>query len=84
MVGLVLSLPSSADELSIGSHPTLKGLFPINPALYKASESHPYLYLNRINWFGDVSISQIGYNKEKQDKTIHFGLRYSGLSLIHI
>jgi len=76
----MLNLPSSADELSIGSHPTLEGLLPINPALYVASEKHPYLYLNKGNWFGDVSLSQIGYNIPGLDKVIHLGLRYSGLS----
>ena len=76
----MLSIPSSADELSIGSHPTLKGLLPINPALYVASEKHPYLYLNKGNWFGDVTLSQIGYNIPGLDKVIHLGLRYSGLS----
>ena len=76
----MLNLPSSADEVSIGSHPTLKGLLPINPALYVASEKHPYLYLNRGNWFGDVTLSQIGYNIPGLDKVIHLGLRYSGLS----
>ena len=76
----MLNLPSSADEVSIGSHPTLKGLLPINPALYVASEKHPYLYLNKGNWFGDVTLSQIGYNIPGLDKVIHLGLRYSGLS----
>ena len=76
----MLSIPSSADELSIGSHPTLEGLLPINPALYVASEKHPHLYLNRGNWFGDVALSQIGYNMAGLDKVIHLGLRYSGLS----
>ena len=76
----MLSIPSSADELSIGSHPTLEGLLPLNPALYKANEKHPYLYLNRGNWFGDITLSQIGYNRAGLDKVIHLGLRYSGLS----
>ena len=76
----MLSIPSSADELSIGSHPTLEGLLPLNPALYIANERHPYLYLNRGNWFGDVALSHIGYNKAGLDKVIHMGMRYSGLS----
>ena len=76
----MLSIPSSADELSIGSHPTLEGLLPLNPALYRANERHPYLYLNRGNWFGDVALSHIGYNKAGLDKVIHLGMRYSGLS----
>ena len=76
----ILSLPSSADELSMGSHATLDGLFPVNPALYRANEKHPYLSLNRGNWIGDVSLSQIGYNKIGLDKIFHVGLKYSGLT----
>ena len=52
-------LPSSAEELSIGSHSTLPGLFPINPALFIASENHPDLSINRGVWLGDVVIAQI-------------------------
>jgi hypothetical protein len=76
----ILLLPSSAVELSMGSHTTLEGLFPINPALYKGSENHPYLSLNRGNWLGDVSLSQIGYNQTGFDKVMHLGLKYSGLT----
>ena len=76
----MLNLPSSADELSMGSHATLGGLFPINPALYIANEKHPYLSLNRGNWIGDVSLSQIGYNKIGLDKVFHIGIKYSGLT----
>ena len=76
----MLNLPSSADELSMGSHATLGGLFPINPALYIANEKHPYLSLNRGNWIGDVSLSQIGYNKIGLDKVFHVGIKYSGLT----
>jgi len=76
----MLVIPASAQELSIGSHATLQGLFPINPALYTASEKHPYLSLNRGNWLGDVSLSQIGYNQIGLDKVFHLGLKYSGLT----
>jgi len=76
----ILSLPSSADELSVGSHATLDGLFPVNPALYSANEKHPYLSLNKGNWIGDVSLSQIGYNRIGLDKIFHVGLKYSGLT----
>ena len=76
----MLVLPSSAQELSMGSQTTLKGLFPINPALYKASEKHPYLSLNRGNWLGNVSLSHIGYNQVGLDKVYHLGLKYSGLT----
>jgi hypothetical protein len=73
-------LPSSADELSIGSHSTLPGLFPINPALFIASENHPNLSINRGVWLGDVVLAQIGYNQAMEKKIIHVGLKYSGLS----
>ena len=76
----ILSLPSSANELGMGSHATLDGLFPVNPALYRANEKHPYLSLNRGNWIGDVSLSQIGYNRTGLDKIFHVGLKYSGLT----
>ncbi|SVA70221.1 uncharacterized protein METZ01_LOCUS123075, partial [marine metagenome] len=32
-----LSLPIDAEELSLGSHPTLKGISPVNPAMNVAS-----------------------------------------------
>ena len=73
-------LPSSAEELSIGSHSTLPGLFPINPALFIASENHPDLSINRGVWLGDVVLAQIGYNQAMEKKVIHVGLKYSGLS----
>ena len=76
----ILNLPSSANELGMGSHATLDGLFPVNPALYRANEKHPYLSLNRGNWIGDVSLSQIGYNRTGLDKIFHVGLKYSGLT----
>ena len=34
-----LVLPSSAEELSMGSHATLPGLFPINPALFQRQKN---------------------------------------------
>ncbi|MFL2983239.1 MAG: hypothetical protein ACJZ12_02490 [Candidatus Neomarinimicrobiota bacterium] len=76
----MLVLPSSAQELTIGSHATLAGLFPVNPALYSAANNNPYLALNRGNWYGDVSLTQIGYNISKNNKIIHVGLKYMGLT----
>ncbi len=76
----MLVLPTSAEELSIGSHPTLSGLFSLNPALIKANKKHPYLSLNRGNWLGDVSVSQIGYNQMIDENIVHLGIRYSGIS----
>tara|TARA_Y100001936_G_C16005255_1_gene630285 strand:+ start:484 stop:1350 length:867 start_codon:yes stop_codon:yes gene_type:complete len=76
----ILVLPSSAEELSIGTHPTLSGLFSMNPALFTANQRKPYLLLNRGNWLGDVSLSQISYNQTITNKVTHFGLKYSGLT----
>ena len=76
----MLVLPTSADQLSLGSHPTLAGLFPLNPALINANEKHPYLSLNRGNWLGDISMSQIGYNNIIMGNKAHFGMRYLGIS----
>jgi len=77
----ILTLPSSAHELTIGSHATLPGLFPINPALFTAaSNNNPYLMINRGNWYGDISLTQIGYNTLSKNKVIHMGLKYTGLT----
>ncbi len=77
----MLILPSSAEELSAGSHSTLSGMLPINPALYScSSEDSPELLLNRGTWFGDISLTQIGYNQIIDGKIFHLGLKYCGLS----
>ena len=75
-----LVLPSSAEELSIGSHATLPGLFPINPALFSAPEKYPHFSINRGSWLGDVTLSHLGYNQSFDNKTTHFGIKYSGLT----
>ena len=73
-------LPSSAEELSVGTHSTLSGLFPTNPALYSTSEAHPSLSFNRGVWLGDVTLARLGYNQSLKNKIIHFGVKYSGIS----
>ncbi|GIS54462.1 hypothetical protein Ct9H90mP29_15040 [bacterium] len=46
-----LVLPSSAEELSMGSHATLPGLFPINPALFSAPENiHIFQLIEDHGW----------------------------------
>ena len=75
-----LVLPSSAEELSMGSHATLPGLFPINPALFSAPEKYPHFSINRGSWLGDVTLSHLGYNQSFDNKTTHFGIKYSGLT----
>ena len=75
-----LVLPSSAEELSMGSHATLPALFPINPALFSASKKYPHFSINRGSWLGDVTLTHIGYNQAWDNKTTHFGIKYSGLT----
>ena len=75
-----LVLPSSAEELSMGSHATLPGLFPINPALFSAPKKYPHFSINRGSWLGDVTLTHIGYNQAWDNKTTHFGIKYSGLT----
>ena len=71
-----LVLPSSAEELSMGSHATLPGLFPINPALFSAPEKYPHFSINRGSWLGDVTLSHLGYN-QSFDNTITFEIYIS-------
>ena len=75
-----LVLPSSAEELSMGSHATLPGLFPINPALFSAPKKYPHFSINRGSWLSDVTLTHIGYNQAWDNKTTHFGIKYSGLT----
>tara|TARA_B100000131_G_C18125199_1_gene614429 strand:+ start:677 stop:1543 length:867 start_codon:yes stop_codon:yes gene_type:complete len=75
----ILLLPSSVEELSMGSHPTSAGLSSFNPALSIALKKGPYLTLNRGNWFGGVALTQIGYNLKINKGITHFGLKYFGL-----
>jgi len=75
-----LVIPFNANELSIGSHPTLKGLSSLNPALYSAEKNNPSFSISRGSWIGDVSLSSFGYNHYLKNKTFYFGARYSGLS----
>ena len=75
-----LVLPFSSQELSIGSHPTLLDHDPVNPALYHALSNQSSLSFNHGTWFGDVSLTQAGYNFRKNDAVTHVGFKYSGIS----
>jgi len=75
-----LVLPFSSQELSIGSHPALLGHDPVNPALYDALSNQPSLSFNHGTWFGGVSLTQAGYNFQKNDAVTHVGFKYSGVS----
>ena len=74
-----LILPFSSKELSIGSHPTLFEHDPVNPSLYHAIEDRPSVSFNQGTWFGDVGLTQAGYNFEKNNIITHFGFKYSGI-----
>lgn len=75
-----LSLPTTAEELSIGNHPTINGLSLINPALAMAPAQRPRLAMSRGIWLGDVTLSQLGYTQNFRGKTFHLNAKYSGLS----
>ena len=75
-----LILPFSSKELSIGSHPTLFEHDPVNPSLYHAIEDRPSISFNQGTWFGDVGLTQAGYNFEKNNMITHFGFKYSGIT----
>lgn len=75
-----LILPTHAEELSIGSHPTMSGISSVNPALFSASLNHPGLSISRGIWLGDVTLTHLGYTQPAKGKTFHFNAKYSGLS----
>jgi len=75
-----LVLPFSSQELSIGSHPALLDHDPVNPALYHALQNQPSISFNHGTWFGDVALTQAGYNFEKNNAITHFAVKYSGIT----
>jgi hypothetical protein len=75
-----LVLPSSAEEMAIGSHPTFLRFNQINPALIHAPIHSPSLSIGLGNWIGGVTLSHLEYDQSLKGKTVHFGLKYSGLS----
>ena len=75
-----LILPTHAEELSIGSHPTMSGISSVNPALFSVSLNHPSLSISRGIWLGDVTLTHLGYTQPAKGKTFHFNAKYSGLS----
>ena len=75
-----LVLPTHAEELSIGSHPTMSGISSVNPALFSVSLNHPGLSISRGIWLGDVTLTHLGYTQPAKGKTFHFNSKYSGLS----
>ena len=75
-----LILPTDAEELSIGSHPTMSGISSVNPALFSVSLNNPGLSISRGIWLGDVTLTHLGYTQPAKGKTFHFNAKYSGLS----
>ena len=75
-----LSLPASAVELCIGSHPTLSGKYTINPAGGYSTDQKPELIMSRGVWLGDVSLSRLAFRQTNGRNTLHLGAKYSGLS----
>ena len=75
-----LILPTDAEELSIGSHPTMSGISSVNSALFSASLNHPGLSISRGIWLGDVTLTHLGYTQPAKGKIFHFNAKYSGLS----
>ena len=75
-----LILPTHAEELSIGSQPTMSGISSVNPALFSVSLNHPGLSISRGIWLGDVTLTHLGYTQPAKGKTFHFNAKYSGLS----
>ena len=75
-----LTLPFSSKELSIGSHPTLFEHNPVNPSLYSVYQNRPSIFLNHGVWFGQVGLTQVGYNFKNNNSVTHFGFRYSGIN----
>ena len=69
-----LVLPLNATELTLGNHPT------ISPALFTENRGHPDLSMSRGNWFGDVSLTHLGYTQKLNGKTFYLGAKYTGLS----
>ena len=75
-----LILPPQAEELSIGSHPTMSGISSVNPALFSVSLNNPGLSISRGIWLGDVTLTHLGYTQPAKGKIFHFNAKYSGLS----
>ena len=75
-----LILPTHAEELSIGSHPTMSGISSVNPALFSVSLNHSSLSISRGIWLGDVTLTHLGYTQPAKGRIFHFNAKYSGLS----
>jgi len=79
-----LSLPSNAEELAVGSHPTFGRFFSVNPSILIAPKEGPELSLCRGTWIGGVNTANLAYNQNINNRTLHIQLRYSGLTDIEL
>ena len=78
-----LILPFSSKELSIGSHPTFFEHDPVNPSLYHAIEGRPSISFNQGMWFGDVGLTQAGYNFEKNNEKSLGNMEITSLAILY-
>tara|TARA_B100002003_G_scaffold99867_2_gene92998 strand:+ start:2006 stop:2872 length:867 start_codon:yes stop_codon:yes gene_type:complete len=79
-----LTLPSNAEELAAGSHPTAGRFFSVNPAVFTAPAKHPELSVCHGTWLGGVTTTNLAYNQNINDRTLHIQFRYSGLTDIEL
>ena len=79
-----LTLPSNAEELAAGSHPTAGRFFSVNPAIFIAPEKHPEFSVCRGTWLGGVTTTNLAYNQKINNRTLHIQLRYTGLTGIEL
>ena len=75
-----LTLPSTAQELAIGSHPASSFYSSVNPALYNAPKSNPKFSISQGSWFGGASNSHISYNQRFKTRTLHIRVDHTDLS----
>lgn len=79
-----LTVPSTAQELAIGSHPTSYYSSSVNPALNDAPINNPKFSISRSTWFGGASNSHISYNQRFKTRSLHLRIDYTGLSDIEL
>tara|TARA_Y100001970_G_scaffold177804_1_gene216630 strand:- start:4709 stop:5575 length:867 start_codon:yes stop_codon:yes gene_type:complete len=75
-----LTLPSTAQELAIGSHPTANFSFSVNPALYNVQSSSPKLSISMGSWLAGSSNSHLSYTQRLKSRTLHIRLDHTDIS----
>jgi hypothetical protein len=56
-----LNFAENADDLALGTHPSLGGSAVVNPSLIRQVYESPIFFVNSGNWYGDISISGLNY-----------------------